>query len=208
MSEHANPSMNPDDDGPTGRVPWELPGELKSLEARLATLTPRDDRLDRERLVFLAGQASVHATIQRPISLFGLKLDGTVWPRAFAAMTAVAAALFVMLLTRLSITGVSSPTPVTTVASGNRPNESRRQLPGESSDMRADALSAGDVRSGDIEQLLESRVEGYAGAMPVDDRDHPTLTPAAWRQMSSSSESAGPPASDSSSVPTIRGINS
>ncbi len=32
--------------------------ELKSLEARLANLEPREDRLDRERLMFLMGQAS------------------------------------------------------------------------------------------------------------------------------------------------------
>ena len=37
----------------------EDPHELKSFEAKLAALVPRDDRLDRERLAFLAGQASM-----------------------------------------------------------------------------------------------------------------------------------------------------
>jgi hypothetical protein len=33
--------------------------EIQALEARLAALRPREDRLNRERLMFLAGQASV-----------------------------------------------------------------------------------------------------------------------------------------------------
>jgi len=38
----------------------DLPPELKAIEAELASLTPRTDRLDRERLIFLAGQQSVY----------------------------------------------------------------------------------------------------------------------------------------------------
>ena len=200
--------MNPGSEKPAGHVPWELPKELKSLETGLAALSPREDRLNREQLIFLAGQASVDATKQRPISLFGLNLDATVWPRAFAAMTAIAAALFVMLLTRPSTTDVSSPTPVSEVASGNRPIESRRQTSSESGDVRAAVLSAGDARGGDIEQLLERLGEGYAGTMSDDDRDRPALTPAAWRQVIGDGESPGLPADESSSLPMYRGINS
>jgi hypothetical protein len=69
----------------------ELPPELKAMEAELSALRPRDDRLDRERLVFLAGQAS---TADRPA------MGRWAWPAAFAAMTAVAAGLLVALVLR------------------------------------------------------------------------------------------------------------
>lgn len=81
----------------------DLPPELKSLEAELASLNPRADRLDRDRLIFLAGQQSVVAGAGRtgtvPISLRDNRDSPRVrwaWPAAFAAMTAVAAALLVM----------------------------------------------------------------------------------------------------------------
>jgi len=68
--------------------------DLKAIEARLASLVPRTDRLDRERLMFLAGQASVApspATQRRPFGRWA-------WPAATAAMTAAAASLLVVLL--------------------------------------------------------------------------------------------------------------
>ena len=37
----------------------QLSPHIQALEAQLAALRPREDRLDRERLMFLAGQASV-----------------------------------------------------------------------------------------------------------------------------------------------------
>lgn len=73
----------------------ELPRELKAVEAELATLRPRA-RLDRDRLVFLAGQASVRA----PAAGRWAKAAGWAWPTAFAGMTATAATLLVMLLVR------------------------------------------------------------------------------------------------------------
>jgi hypothetical protein len=74
----------------------DLPPELKAIEAELASLRPRTDRLDRERLIFLAGQQSVaggHISATKRARRRG-------WPTAFAAMTAVAATLLVMLLLR------------------------------------------------------------------------------------------------------------
>ena len=61
----------------------------------MAALVPRADRLDRQRLMFLAGQASV-AGMTGPRSVRA----GWVWPSAAAAMTAVAATLLVMLFCR------------------------------------------------------------------------------------------------------------
>lgn len=71
-----------------------VPPELKAIEAELAMLAPRDDRMNRERLLFLAGQASVRDTaVYQKASV-----RRWIWPASFAAMTTVAAALFAMLL--------------------------------------------------------------------------------------------------------------
>ncbi len=74
----------------------ELSPSLKAIEAELASLTPRTDRLDRERLIFLAGRQSAAAGEVSPAKRRG----GWGWPAAFAAMTAVAAGLLVMLWSR------------------------------------------------------------------------------------------------------------
>ncbi|MFH1267357.1 MAG: hypothetical protein ABIK89_16660, partial [Planctomycetota bacterium] len=74
----------------------ELSPELKAIEAELAALSPREDRMNRERLVFLAGRASVGGRVAGRGSL----VAGWAWPASTAGMTAVAATLLVMLLVR------------------------------------------------------------------------------------------------------------
>jgi hypothetical protein len=74
----------------------DLPPELKAIEAALASLSPRTDRLDRERLIFLAGQQSMaggHIGVTKRVRRWG-------WPAALGAMTTVAASLLVALLVR------------------------------------------------------------------------------------------------------------
>ena len=68
-----------------------LPPELMGLEAQLAALRPREDRLDRERLMFEAGRASGEAERPPAFARWG-------WPASFAAMSSVAAALLATLL--------------------------------------------------------------------------------------------------------------
>jgi hypothetical protein len=97
----------------------DLPPELKAIEAALASLTPRTDRLDRERLIFLAGRQSACRSTKGTVP-FSLRenrdsplrenRDSPLrenrdsprvrwgWPAAFSAMTAVAASLLVALL--------------------------------------------------------------------------------------------------------------
>ena len=58
MSKSKHPAVNPDDNrDQSNRREWELSPDLKSFEAKLARLRPRDDRLNRERLAFLAGHS-------------------------------------------------------------------------------------------------------------------------------------------------------
>ncbi|MGA2619774.1 MAG: hypothetical protein ABSF26_19350 [Thermoguttaceae bacterium] len=73
----------------------QLP-DLTAFEAALAALAPRVERFDREQLIFQAGQA---AALRDAIAVSprGVRWG---WPAAFSAMTAVAAALGVMLSTR------------------------------------------------------------------------------------------------------------
>jgi hypothetical protein len=83
----------------------ELPPELKAIEAELAALIPRTDELDRERLIFLAGQASAEKATVSP----GSHASGMIWPIATAVTTAIAISLAVVLVTR------SQPEAVTRV---------------------------------------------------------------------------------------------
>jgi hypothetical protein len=78
--------------------PEDLPEPLKDMREALASLAPRTERLHRERLMFLAGQASVsvpgaHSARTRVGRRWG-------WPAAFSAMSALAASLLVMLSVR------------------------------------------------------------------------------------------------------------
>ncbi len=81
MPKRIEKSMNDDH--------WTTPAELQSLEAELSALCPRDDRLDRDRVMFHAGQAMA----ERERSW-----TAKIWPSSCAAMTAIAATLAYLLL--------------------------------------------------------------------------------------------------------------
>ena len=83
--------------------------ELAPLEAMLSSLAPRAARIDRDRLMFLAGQASAQMASgeRRPpvylaeqIGVAQANRSRWTWPAAFAGMTAAAAALLVLLVNR------------------------------------------------------------------------------------------------------------
>ena len=71
-----------------------IPPELKALEADLATLRPRSDRLDRDRLMFLAGQASAGRPV--PPRRNGVRRIAA-WAATMAATAAAAVALTLVL---------------------------------------------------------------------------------------------------------------
>jgi hypothetical protein len=68
--------------------------ELEAVRDRLASFHPPPLELDRDRVMFLAGQASVAGQA----SPSGRLRTGWVWPGAFAGMTAAAAGLLVIVL--------------------------------------------------------------------------------------------------------------
>jgi hypothetical protein len=82
---------------PSSSADFALPPELKAVEAELAGLRPRTDRLQRDRLLYLAGQASFAGASSRRSALLRVHWA---WPATAAVMSAVAATLLVMLLSR------------------------------------------------------------------------------------------------------------
>ena len=72
-------------DRPTQREP-QLPAGLKSVEATLAALTPRRDRLDADLVMFRAGQRSVHRGRRwQPLALAGMSAAAAVFLTMFFA---------------------------------------------------------------------------------------------------------------------------
>jgi hypothetical protein len=101
--------------------------DLKALEAALAALVPRVEGFDRERLIFEAGRASAMAEmVSRPL------VRRWAWPTAFSAMTALAATLLVMLVSRpepqVAQREVGPSAPVTT---GVLPAEPATETPAQ-----------------------------------------------------------------------------
>ncbi len=204
MSKPEDSAMNQSDENPSGQSAWELPRELKSFEARLSGLAPRDDRLDRERLAFLAGQASVIHDSDRLTKLPGVRLRSRGWPAAFAGMTVVAASLLVALV--MQPDAAKLPTsfvdhafdeaapPVTVVVDGRA------------------MLTARDAQWGDVEarlaQLAADRVDSHEPSPPNDDRDVPVLTPNSWQQVIGDGKPAVPSRSGAFNDSYYRGVNS
>jgi hypothetical protein len=79
--------------------PREDVHDLSEFEAALGALVPRAERLDRERLMFLAGQASVELQNSQPGTTRQSRARWA-WPAACTTMTGIAAALLVALTIR------------------------------------------------------------------------------------------------------------
>lgn len=75
-------------------IPSPASGSLQRFEAELASLSPGRLQLDRDRVMFLAGQASVSPMVALP-SPYRWQ-----WPTAFSAMTALAASLMLIIVLR------------------------------------------------------------------------------------------------------------
>jgi hypothetical protein len=176
--------------------------ELKSFEARLANLAPREDRLDREKLMFLMGQAS-ERTGSEPSRSPSLKGRGNVraWQAAFGGMSAIAATLMCMLVMRPVENGLARSGDA--AARHVELSPPKAELNGPSDDgMRV--LVVRDAYSGDIEgRLLRLSTTSGATDIPAEQSKRPALTPAGWRRVfdSNTSEASG---AGSSAMPRDR----
>jgi hypothetical protein len=153
--------------------------DLKSFEAKLAALVPRGDRLDRERLIFLAGQASVTngSNVIQPRTW----QHHPIWPAAFATMSAVAATLLFLLVMR----PVTSSVDDRNIATTDRPQPVRAA--------KSELLTAGDVIGGNLDQRL-TRLSSTESLPPIsiDQPPAPSLTPASWRRVTEGVSSPAP----------------
>jgi hypothetical protein len=77
--------MLPEDDDRSN----EFPSELKPFEAALGSLMPAGSRVDRDRLMYLAGAAGATIPLPAPIP----RLHCAIWPCATAAMALVSLGL-------------------------------------------------------------------------------------------------------------------
>ena len=180
------------------RLGPELSNELKRFAEDLSRLRPRDDRLDRERLAFLAGQASISANTVKSRPRVGGWQRHPAWPAAFAAMSALAATLLIMLATRPASTEPPA-SGVGRIAAADGSHESPQARTITSPGLAADTLSARDALGGDIEQrLTKLSQEKSAPLFSIERPKSPSLTPAAWRRVSDGAKSPVPSAGSSS----------
>jgi hypothetical protein len=172
--------------------------KLKALEASLASLAPRDDRLNRERLVFLAGRASVGGPIEAGGQNPRARLESAAWPAAFAGMTVLAATLLVMIVTRQ----VNEP-QVVHYPDTETQASATRTLIATAKSSHSRVISTGDARRHDIEQLLSVAsvaASSNAASPSLVEGDRAKLTPATWREVLESAELMLPRPNDSSNI--------
>ncbi len=111
MRNEAEEARNAERGTRSGEVSdFRLP--TSGFELGLSSLVPRASGIDRDRLMFLAGQAEEARNAERGVrseevearatfaSNAGQNRAGLAWPAAFAAMTTVAASLLVVLMNR------------------------------------------------------------------------------------------------------------
>ena len=78
---------------------FELAADMVALERQLASLSPAEPRIDRDRLMFAAGQAAAGVWPRWPVYLAGPFWAGSrFWPAATATMTAATVLLATMLV--------------------------------------------------------------------------------------------------------------
>jgi hypothetical protein len=121
------------------------------------------------------------------------------WPAAFAAMTAIAGTLLVMLVARQVVTEM----PAVQVADAGSRAPAAHSSIAEPTDFNTIVFSTGDARRHDIELLLSIlsiAANGDAASPSVVETDRATLTPTAWRQVIDGAERMRPQSSDSSGI--------
>jgi hypothetical protein len=204
QSESRNIAMN-NEQNDSDRGDARFNERLDEFATDLARLRPRGDRLDREKLVFLAGRASVINETNQTAIVLGIPLRSPAWPAAFAGMTTIAASLAVILFlqSRTSPFGPSvasrpvhnqaAKTPVEPLKNGN-------------------VLFTRDAHLPDIESRLVRRelrpTETSPTTTPTIEEQRPILTPTAWDQAINATDLSRPTTDDASGLSRTKGANS
>lgn len=205
MPSPRDPNVDSSDDERSDRTAVELSGGLKSFEAHLAALAPRSDRLDRERLAFLAGQASMTVASQAKLNLLGKWQRHPAWPVAFAGMSAIAALLFVALMLQ--------PDPLRSANAPGSTGSPQTIAEGVPAWPQSDfVLSIRDSHTADFDARLDRFALGRADVgdtVPSSvGRELPVLTPARWQQVIRDAEPTQPSGRHSSGNPQLRDTQS
>ncbi len=170
--------MNDDPNG-AGHSEPRLNAELTRFAADLARLRPRDDRLDRERLAFLAGRASAAGRSCDIAVRDRGRLRRFTWPVAFAAMSAVAVSLLIALVSRTQLPQIASEP-----AFAHQPRQTKQSAGGRPSS--TSVLSTRDIQRADLAGRL-ARME--TDALLLHEAPHntsnqrpPILRTSSWQQ--------------------------
>lgn len=163
--------MNDDHDN---QQQLQTPAELQAIESQLSLLEPRADRLDRERLIFLAGQASVELPTAR-----------WAWPASLAAMTALAATLLAMLITPSDVVPPKLPTTEKSLAAIRQDfaqQSPRRQRPrGITTATLFREKELAELLN--VEELFVTNHEAASSTFSEESLRHTILTPNSWNQL-------------------------
>jgi hypothetical protein len=130
-----------------------LPG-LTDFEAALAQLAPRIEGFDRERLMFLAGQAAV----LRDRAAGRSWKTRWAWPAAFSAMTAVAASLLLLLCLRSESTVATRDSEPNDVGQNSAGNGATGGTPAAAREVIEHSPACGDPASADSYAELRERI--------------------------------------------------
>jgi hypothetical protein len=199
--------INERDDQAADRPSHELSAEMKALEARLAAFSPRDDRLDRERLMFLAGRASVEGPLEIASRMPRRWLVRHAWPAAFVCMSSVAAMLLVSLISRPIVYEQNGMQ----IAAEDRPAPIFKPSIEPTLHSEVGVLTVGDARRQDFERRVsgESNLVAFGAAnSPLNEQQPAALRPGAWRQIIDASDGMRPNSNDSSDRRTFLGAKS
>jgi hypothetical protein len=207
MSEAENPFVNSDDEANRDGSKWDLPDHLKSFEARLAALSPRDDRLDRERLMFAAGRASTNSFGKHCRRCDRASPEARTWRLAFYGMTAVAGTLLALMIRGpamedMRVVRVEFPK----IGPGAFQHEPIRDDVESASGRQV--FSARDVHRHEFDRLLAAQDAAAAARNdPMIDSagigGRPILTPADWRKILDGVNRPAPSMTESSPRPQI-----
>ncbi len=113
---------------------------LNDLEAALASLSPRDPRVDRDALMYRSGQATA-SRVRSSV------LRSQLWPAATLAFASLSLALMVQLIRQPSVPFAEQASPATSPANLDEDPPSVEPLPGDPENQPSESAPPSDIAS-------------------------------------------------------------